>query len=54
MAHYDNSLGSGVMFLFVKLCLSVSQKHSSTETDYDPLTHARLPQAIDSEIISVM
>lgn len=27
MVHYDNSLGSGVMFLFAKLRLSVSQKH---------------------------
>lgn len=52
MVHYDNSLGSSVMFLFVKLRLSVSQKHTSTETDYDPL--ACLTRTIDSEMINVM
>lgn len=49
MVHHDNSLGSGAMFLFVKLRLSVSQKHAAMETDYDPLA-----RAIDSEIISMM
>lgn len=49
MVHFDNSLGSGAMFLFGKLHLSVSQKHTSTETDYDPLA-----PAIDSEIIGMM